>query len=68
MKLKMNDSKTEYILIGVPQQLAKCTNTYIDIRGNVVHASDCVRNLISLPITPHKEITDCAKHRGQSVA
>ena len=43
--MKLNDSKTEYILIGTPQQLAKCSNTYINIRGNVVHASDCVRNL-----------------------
>ena len=45
MKLKMNDSKTEYILIGTLQQLAKCTNTSINIRGNVAHASGCVRNL-----------------------
>ena len=36
MKLKMNDSKTEYILIGTPQQLAKFTNTSY---------TDCVRNL-----------------------
>ena len=26
MKLKLNHSKMEYILIGTPQQLAKCTN------------------------------------------
>ena len=44
MNLNINDSKTEYILISTPQQLAKCTNTSINIRGNVVHASDCVRN------------------------
>ena len=38
MKLKMNNSKTEYVLIGTPQQLAKCTDTAIDIGGYEVHA------------------------------
>ena len=40
MKLKMNNSKTEYILIGTPQQLAKCTNTAINLG-----ALSCVRNV-----------------------
>ena len=44
MKLKMNNSKTEYTLIGTPQQLAKCTNTAINIGGYDVHALNCVRN------------------------
>ena len=35
MKLKLNHSKTEYILIGTPQQLAKCANMAIN----------CVRSL-----------------------
>ena len=29
----------DYILIDTPQQLAKCTNMSIDIRGSGVHAS-----------------------------
>ena len=45
MKLKMNNPKTEYILFGTPQQLAKCTNTGINIGGYEVHALNCVRNL-----------------------
>ena len=45
MKLKMNNYKTEYILIGTPQQLAKCTNTAINIEGYEVHALNCVRNV-----------------------
>ena len=45
MKLKMNNSKTEYILFGTPQQLAKCTNTAINIGGYEAHALNCVRNL-----------------------
>ena len=45
MKLKMNNSKTEYILFGTPQQLATCTNTAINIGGYEVHARNCVRNL-----------------------
>ena len=45
MKLKLNHSKTEYILTGTPQQLAKCTNMAINIVGNEIHATNCVRNL-----------------------
>ena len=45
MKLKIKNFKTEYILIGTPQQLAKCTITTINIRGSVAHASDGVRNV-----------------------
>ena len=44
-KLKINNSKTEYILIGTPQQQATCTNTAIDIGGYEVRALNCVRNL-----------------------
>ena len=45
MTLKLNHSKTEYILIGTPQLLAKCTNMAINIGGNKIHALNCVRNL-----------------------
>ena len=44
-KLKLNHSKTEYILIGTPQQLAKCTNMAINIVGNNILALNYVRNL-----------------------
>ena len=30
MKLKLNHSKTEYILSGTPRQIAKCTNILIN--------------------------------------
>ena len=36
MQLKMNNSKTEYIVIGTPQQLAKRTNMAINIGANEV--------------------------------
>ena len=45
MKIKLNNSKTEYILIGTRQQLAKCINMTIDIGGDEVHALNCVRNV-----------------------
>ena len=45
MQLKMNNSKTEYIVIGTPQQLAKRTNMAINIGANEVHELNCVRNL-----------------------
>ena len=45
MTLKLNHFQTEYILIGTPQQLAKCTNMAINIGGNKTHTLNCVRNL-----------------------
>ena len=45
MKLKMNDAKTEYILIGTKQQLSKCQNVSITIGNSVIQPSDCIRNL-----------------------
>ena len=45
MKLKSNNSKTEYIIIGTPQHLAKRTNMAINIGGNEVHELNSVRNL-----------------------
>ena len=45
MKLKLSHSKTEYILIGIPQQLPKCTNMAINIGGNEIQSLNCVRNL-----------------------
>ena len=47
INLKLNHSKMEYILIGTPQQLAKCTNRAINIGGNDIHALNCVQNLIN---------------------
>ena len=40
MHLKMNDSKTEYILFGTPQQLAKCNKKSINIGENVLASRD----------------------------
>ena len=37
MKVKLNNSKMEYILIGAPQQLATCANMTINIGGNEIH-------------------------------
>ena len=45
MKLRMNDSKTEYILIGTQHQLAKCSKSSISIGDCTIEASGVVRNL-----------------------
>jgi len=45
MRLKMNDAKTEYMLIGTKRQLAKCETTSITIGDNVIQASDSIRDL-----------------------
>ena len=43
MKLTLDHSRTEYILIGSPQQLAKRTNMAINIGDNKIHVLSCVR-------------------------
>ena len=45
MTLKMNDSKTEYIIFGTKQSLAKCHTTSITIGDSTIEASDHIRNL-----------------------
>ena len=44
-KLKMNDSKTEFIIIGSYQQLAKINLTSIMVGGHRITAVDGIRNL-----------------------
>ena len=44
-RLKMNNSKTEFILFGSRQQLAKLTTTTIDINGVLINRSPSIRYL-----------------------
>ena len=44
-KLKMNDSKTEFIIIGSKQNLAKVEMDSIDVGEIRIHAVDSIRNL-----------------------
>jgi hypothetical protein len=44
-KLKMNDAKTEFIIIGTKQQLAKTNVHSIMVGETQVHATDCIRSL-----------------------
>ena len=41
-RLKMNDSKAEFILFGLKRQLAKCNTTELDINGNSIQRSECI--------------------------
>lgn len=45
MKLKLNDAKTEFILIGSPQQLSKCSCTSLTIGDCSIKATEVVCNL-----------------------
>ena len=45
MGLKMNDAKTEHMLIGLKEQLAKCEATSITIGDYVIQAPDLSRDL-----------------------
>ena len=44
-KLKMNCSKTEFILFGSRQQMLKCHTTDIEIGGDTVERADVIRYL-----------------------
>jgi hypothetical protein len=44
-KLKMNSSKTEFILFGSKQQLEKCSVTEINIAGDNIKSVNCIRYL-----------------------
>ena len=44
-RLKMNDSKTEFILFGSRKQLAKCITTHLDINGNNIPRSEYIHYL-----------------------
>ena len=41
-RLKMNDSKTEFLLFGSRKQLAKCFTTERDINDNSIPRSECI--------------------------
>ena len=44
-KLKLNDSKTEFLIIGTPRQVSKLNINDITVGNSVVRPSDTVRNL-----------------------
>ena len=44
-RLSVNPSKTEFLLIGTPQQRQKLISPVLDIRGTPLQPSDSVRNL-----------------------
>ena len=44
-QLRMNDSKTEFIILGGQQQLKKCTTKSININGSTVERSAIVKYL-----------------------
>ena len=44
-RLCMNDSKTEFIMLGGQQQLKKCTTKYINVNGSTVERSAIVKYL-----------------------
>ena len=48
MKLKMNDSKTEFIVFGSSHTLAKCPDITLSIGDSSIKPADCVRNLGAL--------------------
>ena len=45
MHLKMNPSKTEFIYFGYPRQLHKCTESSINIAGDLIVRSECIKYL-----------------------
>ena len=44
-KLKLNKSKTEFIIFGTGKQMQKMQHSVISIGGELIEAKPCVRNL-----------------------
>ena len=44
-RLKMNNSKTEFIMFGLQQHLQKCTTNIININREEIPKSDCIKYL-----------------------
>ena len=44
-RLTLNSDKTEFMLLGTRQQLAKMQYNSVSIEGDVIQARTCVRNL-----------------------
>ena len=45
MHLKMNPSKTEFIYFGYPRQIQKCTESSINMAGDLIVRSECIKYL-----------------------
>ena len=45
MCLKMNPSKTEFIYFGYPRQIQKCTESSINMAGDLIVRSECIKYL-----------------------
>ena len=45
MCLKMNPSKTEFIYFGYPRQIQKCTESSINVAGDLIVRSECIKYL-----------------------
>ena len=43
--LKLNDEKTEFIMIGTRQQLARAGNVVIQMGDDMIHPTNTIRNL-----------------------
>ena len=44
-QLCMNSAKTEFLLVGSRKQLLNCVSTEINVNGEVVKCSECIRYL-----------------------
>jgi hypothetical protein len=52
LRLQINPTKSEFLMVGSRQLLPKCTTTHIDIDGDIVKRSDCIK-LLGVPIDSH---------------
>ena len=43
--LRMNSAKTEFLLVGSRRQLSNCVSTEIDVNGEAVKHSECIKYL-----------------------
>ena len=44
-RLKMNNAKTEFVLFGARQQLAKCSSEVLNVNGELIQKSTSIKYL-----------------------
>ena len=64
-KLKMNTSKTEFIMFGSSPQINKCTTTHIDIAGENIECKSYIRYLGAF-LDQNLTLKDHVKHKCRS--
>ena len=67
VRLKMNNSKTEFIYFEWPSQLEKCITNKIDVNGEEITRADHTRYLGGIPQQETRLQTHTSKQRVEQL-